>query len=233
MMSIGELSDQHQAKLRRQCRVLLLLDAAEQVGITPLLSARLHAFAYLADVLSPVWGLSPFDGKVYKSDGGPRYTDLQEEIDSLVVLGLVSVWNLGYEKRPDKGARITGSYGLNFDSDHLEKILGILGARLPDQAIIDADCNLHRFLVELAGALATLPDDQIELSTAVDATYRVPAQLNDVVDFAEWTASGWDSNPTWRLTERFQKFLPEETKLRSGEKLYLYAAYLGRAIHGV
>ena len=65
------LAGRHLARLKRRCRVLLLLDAAEQVGIAPLPSARLHAFAYLADVLSPVWKLVPFDGKIYKSDGGP------------------------------------------------------------------------------------------------------------------------------------------------------------------
>ncbi len=114
----GDPAGRHLAKLKQRCRVLLLLDAAEQVGIAPLPSARLHAFAYLADVLSPVWNLVPFDGKVYKSDGGPRYPDLQDEVDSLVVLGLVQVRDLSYELRDD-GARIVGSYGLNFDSSHL------------------------------------------------------------------------------------------------------------------
>ena len=66
----GDLTGRQIAKLKRRCRMLLLLDAAEHVGIAPLPSARLHAFAYLADVLSPVWELIPFDGKVYKSEGG-------------------------------------------------------------------------------------------------------------------------------------------------------------------
>lgn len=57
-------------QVRRRARLLLLLDAAERAGITPLASARLHAFAYLADVLSPVWDLVAFDGKIYKSEGG-------------------------------------------------------------------------------------------------------------------------------------------------------------------
>ena len=124
-----ELNDRHLTRLKQRCRVLLLLDAAEQVGIAPLPSARLHAFAYLADVLSPVWDLVPFDGKVYKSEGGPHYPDLQDELDCLVVLGLVQVSNLRYFPTGDGGARITGSYGLNFASKHLESIFGALGAR--------------------------------------------------------------------------------------------------------
>ena len=227
----GEAAGRHLAKLKRRCRVLLLLDAAEQVGIAPLPSARLHAFAYLADVLSPVWDLVPFDGKVYKSDGAPRYPELQDEIDSLVVLGLLQARDLAYEPRADGGARIAGSYGLNFESDHLESVVRALGARSEEEAIDPADRNLHAYLVELAGALATLPDDEIESASHVDVTYRARANLHNVVDFAEWVDDKWTANPSWRAAERFKEFLPTESKMLSGEKLYLYAAYLGRAMH--
>ena len=228
----GQVGDRHLARLRRRCRVLLLLDAAEQAGIAPLRSARLHAFAYLADVLSPVWKLVPFEGKVYKSAGGPRYPDLQDEIDSLVVLGLIQTRDLVYEPRAGGGARISGSYGLTFASKHLESILRALGARSVEEAIDPEDRKLHAYLVELAGALATLPDDEIESATGVDVTYRARAELNNVVDFAEWVDDKWEANPSWRAAERFEAFLPAESKMLSGEKLYLYAAYLGRAMHG-
>lgn len=228
----GQAAERQLARLKRRCRVLLLLDAAEQAGIAPLASVRLHAFAYLADVLSPVWMLVPFDGKVYKSEGGPRYPDLQGEIDSLVVLGLVQASNLVYEQRSGGGARISASYGLNFGSEHLETIFRVLGARSEEEAIDPEDCNLHAYLVELAGALATLPDDEIESATGVDVTYRARAELHNVVDFAEWVEDEWEANPSWQAAERFEAFLPEASRMLSGEKLYLYAAYLGRAMHG-
>ena len=211
--------------------VLLLLDAAERAGIAPLPSARLHAFAYLADVLSPVWELVPFDGKVYKSDGGPHYPDLQDAVDSLVVLGLLQARELVYEQRTEGGARISGSYGLNFKSEHLESILRALGARSAKEAIDPEDHNLHAYLVELAGALATLPDDEIESATHVDVTYRTQAELHNVVDFAEWVEDKRAANPSWRTAERFQAFLPADSKVLTGEKLYLYATYLSRAMH--
>ena len=228
----GQVAPRHLAKLKRRCRVLLLLDAAEQAGIAPLPSARLHAFAYLADVLSPVWKLVPFDGKIYKADGGPRYPDLQDEIDSLVVVGLIQVRKLAYEPRARGGARVSGSYGLNFASKRLDSILRALGARSVEEAIDPEDHNLHAYLIDLASALATLPDDEIESATGVDVTYRARAELHNVVDFAEWVDNAWEANPSWQAAERFQAFLPEESKMLSGEKLYLYAAYLGRAMHG-
>ncbi len=226
----GKLADRHLARLKRRCRMLLLLDAAEQVGITPLPSPQLHAFAYLADVLSPVWNLVPFDGKVYKSEGGPHYPDLQNELDCLVVQGLVQVRDLRYDTT-DGGARIAGSYALNFSSKHLEAILGALDARASEAAIDPDDRNLHAFLVELAGALATLPDNQIESAVAVDVTYRAEENLHNVVDFAEWAADQRKANPSWCAAERFRAFLPEDSRMLPGEKLYLYAAYLGRTIH--
>ena len=209
----------------------MLLDAAEQVGIAPLPSDRLHAFAYLADVLSPVWELRPFNGKIYKFQGGPRYPDMQLELDRLVVLGLVQVNDLHYELRESDGARIVGSYGLNFSSNKLENILGALGARSTDEAMTEEDKKLHRFLVDLAGALATLPDDEIDTATGLDVTYQNQAELYNVIDFAEWVEDDWTANPSWRVAERFEAFLPDDASLRSGEKLYLYAAYLGKAMH--
>jgi hypothetical protein len=228
---ILEVDKQRLDEVGRRVRLLLLLDAAERAGITPLESARLHAFAYLADVLSPVWHLVPFDGKIYKSEGSPHYPDLQLELDRLVVLGLVRISDLHYVDRGEAGARVDGSYALNYSSQDLKRLLVALGAEGQAQAIDPGDANIHSFLVELAGALATLPDDQIDIAAGVDATYGVHTKLNDVIDFAEWTKSWWESNPSWRAAERFNNFLPIGASLSPGEKLYLYAAYLGQAIH--
>lgn len=221
----------HLDRIRRRARLLLLLDAVERAGITPIASGKLHAFAYLADVLSPVWDLIPFDGKIYKSKGEPHYPDLQVELDHMVALGLLLISDLRYVERGDTGARIDGYYSLNFASTHLPSLLGALGAEGPSQAIDPSDVNVHAFLVELAGALATLPDDQIDVAAGVDATFGVAENLNNVIDFAEWVEDKWQANSSWRAAERFREFLPENTTLSPGEKIYLYANYLGRAIH--
>ena len=225
------IADLHLRKLKQRVRILLLLEAVERVGNSPLPSSRLHAFAYLADVLSPVWGLVPFDGKIYKLKGGPHYPDLQNELDCLVVLGLVQVTNLRYVDYSTGSSRISADYALNYSSEHLEIILSALGTGDPSDAIDSSDCNLHAFLVELAGALATLPDDHIDSAAGVDVTYSTKASLHNVVDFAEWVENRWAENPSWRTAERFQTFLPQASHLSPGEKLYLYAAYLGKAMH--
>ena len=226
-----KLSDQSLARIKRRCRVLLLLEAAERAAIAPLTSSRLHAFAYLADVLSPVWDLPPFDGKVYKSETGPHYPDLQEELDHLVVVGLVEVSDLFFMSGSEGGARIFGSYALNFSSPHLQILLLKLGTHKSEDALDADDRNLHGFLVELARALATLPDDEIDVAASHDVTYRTSGYLHSVVDFGEWAKDPRAANPSWRVADRFRAFLPESSHLSPGEKLFLYATYLGRVIH--
>lgn len=224
-------TNQYLHKLKQRARVILLLEAIERVGISPMPSSRLHAFAYLADVLSPVWDLTPFDGKIYKSDGGPHYPDLQNELDYLAAMGLVQVGNLRYVRHGDGGSRIAADYALNFSSSHTTTILDALGAGPITAAIDPSDCERHTFLVELASALATLPDDQIDIAAGADVTYLTKAGLHNIVDFAEWTKNHWEANPSWQTAERFHVFLPEDSSLLPGEKLYLYAAYLGKMIN--
>jgi hypothetical protein len=230
-MTGAGLTEDDVARLRRRGRLLLLLDAAERAAVTPLASARLHAFAYLSDVLSPVWNLPAFDGKILKIDGGPHYPDFQEELDHLVVLGLVEVKDLEYVGRGENGARLEGKYALNFESLFLAPLLAALGAGDEAEAVDPEDRRVHLFMVELAGALATLPNDEIDVAASADVTYRSVPALNNIVDFAEWAEDTWQANPSWQASERFEAFLPDDAGLSPGEKLYLYATYLGRVAH--
>ena len=217
-------------KLRQRIRALLLVDASEQAGISPISTDHLHSFAYLADVLSPVWELEPFEGKVYKTDGGPHYPELQQELDSLVIMGLLEASNVQFVDRTKEGSRIVGDYALRFSSEHVDPILGALGARSEQSALDPRDARLHRYLIELAGALATIWDSAVDAAAGFDVSYRTLASPHNVADFAEWVDDKWAANPSWRTTERFRAFLPEGCSLTSSEKLYLYAAYLSGLI---
>jgi hypothetical protein len=149
----------------------------------------------------------------------------------MVALGLVQISGLRFVDRGVAGARIDGFYALNFASPQLPSLLKALGCEGAAEAIDPGDADVHAFLVELAGALATLPDDQIDVAAGVDVTYGAAKNLNNVVDFADWAEDKWQANASWRAAERFHAFLPKDASLSAGEKLYLYATYLGRAMH--
>jgi hypothetical protein len=227
------LSDSALYAMRQKARVIQLLDAAERASITPIRAARLHAFAYLADVLSPVWDLPPFDGKILKTEGGPHYPDLQRELDRLVVVGLAQVLDVQYIPLKTGGARVDGLYSLNLSSPELPPILTALGTRGREQSLDIMDCEVHAFLVELAGAVATVADDDVNTAATVDATYadhRI--DVSNVVDFGSWTTDPYRDNLSQRTADRFRKFLPQGALLAPGEKLFLYASFLGGRIHG-
>jgi hypothetical protein len=189
----------------------------------------LHALAYLADILSPVWGLAALDKFVLKELGGPYYPDLQREADRLVVLGLLEVSSIQYVDRPQEGARIVGKYGLRFASEHLDELLNALGARDAQSALDPADVEMHEYLTELAGALARLPEDEIDKAATVDVAY---ADTNVDTNNLIYMTPGTGQNASVVTARRFSSFIPSGANLTSSEKLYLYATYLGRRLHG-
>lgn len=224
--------DQSTAVIRQRVRVLQLLNAAERAGIAPVRTAHLHAFAYLADVLSPVWDLLPFEGKILKVEGGPHYPDLQREVDRLAALGLVQVSGIRYSKRLAGGVRMDASYALNFSAKELKVLLAAIGAGNEKDALDARDCRLNSFLVDLAGALSRVRGKELEPAAQADATYSDERTgVSNIVDFGDWAKDSIDANLSVRATNRFSKFLPEGVSLKRGEKLYLYAEYLGRRIH--
>lgn len=234
MMTEGDASDPQIGDvelqlLRQRGRVLLLLDAAERAAVAPLSTDRMHALAFLADVLSPVWHLPSFDHVVVKSTDGPFFPELQREMDRLVAAGLLEVTNIRYVPRPREGARIEARYGLRFGSPHLEAVLGRLGARGEALALDPRDVKVHAFLVELAGALARLPNDEIDRAATSDVTYSDRQIDNENLIYI---TTATRSNRSVETAERFSSFMPAGSNLSPGEKLYLYATYLGRRIHG-
>ena len=91
------------ATRRRQARILTLLDSATEAGLAPIGIIPFHAFAYLANVLAPVWDMPAMDGKILKRLGGPFYPVLQRDLDRLV----------GRGARPNLGGRSrSGSTGV-------------------------------------------------------------------------------------------------------------------------
>jgi hypothetical protein len=111
--------------------------------------------------------------------------------------------------------------------------LAAVGARGPERGLDPEDSKLDGFLTDLAGALGTLQQDQVDTAASLDATYSdARIDYTNVVDFGSWSTDIHTDNLSLRVTERFRKFMPEGAQLSAGERLYLYASFLGRRASG-
>lgn len=213
------VDDERFLSLRRRVRLVVLLDAAEAAGLAPIKILRLHAFAYLSNVLAPVWDMSALDVKVFKRRGGPFYPPLQHDLDRLVGMGVVEITELGHA-RDDYGRwRLEGSYRLN--QGFAEPVMRQLNT-------YEEEAHLVSFVQELAYALSALSDDDLDLAFSQDATYSdTLVSFDNVVDFDERR-----SNYSANAAQYFDRLIPGGGRATPGEKLHLYVRHLHRRIHG-
>lgn len=209
----------HVDTLRRQVRLVMLLDAAEAAGLTPLRILRLHAFAYLSNVLAPVWDMPVLNGRVLKRRGGPFYPDLQQDLDRLVGQGIVTISDVGHVQDEDRRWRLEGAYRLH--RPFADQILGALQD-------FSEERRLREFIVELGYALSALSDEEFDRAVSEDATYSDPMVVVDnIIDFSDWRQRNYSAN----AAERFDQILPGGYAT-PGEKLHLYVRHLHRRING-
>jgi hypothetical protein len=205
--------------LRRQTRVVMLLNAAEAAGLAPIKIRRLHVFAYLSNVLAPVWDMPVLNGAVLKRSGGPFYPDLQHDLDRLVGRGVVTISDVGHVQDEEKRWRLEGAYRLH--GAFAQPILAALDD-FPDES------RLGAFIVELGYALSALSDEEFDRAVSEDATYSDPTvMLDNVIDFADWRERNYSAN----AAERFDRFIPGGNAT-PGEKIHLYVRHLHRRING-
>jgi hypothetical protein len=211
---------EHFAKLKRMVRIITLLNAAAAAGLAPLGILKLHTFAYLSNVLAPVWEMPILDGKILKRKGGPFYPSLQNDLDRLVGMGVVTITGLGHIKDEDKRWRLEGSYKLNptFAETIFDKIVSF-----------DEERRLASFMQELAYALSALSDSELDSAMKEDATYSDPQiSVGNVVDFDEWRKSNYSAN----AAIFFKKIIPGVGSATPGEMIHLYVSHLHRRING-
>ena len=204
--------------LKKQVRLTVLLDAAEEAGLAPMPVLRLHAFAYLANVLAPVWELPPLEGKVLKRRGGPFYPTLQHDLDRLIGLGVAIIFGVSHVQNEDGHWRLEGSYRLH--KKFGKPILNAL-SYFPEEN------RMRVFIQEVAFALSALGADEIDRAMLEDATYSDPVPgLGNVIDFAEWKKINYSTN----AANAFDRFMPLSAS--PGNKLHLYVSHLYRRAHG-
>ena len=203
--------------LQRRFRLLMLLDGADRAGIAPIHVSRLHTYAYLSNVLAPVWNARVFDGRLLKRQGGPFYPELQRDLDRLVGMGLVVITGLGHVPSEDGRWRLDGSFALNRElaADALQSL-----ATFPEER------GMQAFLVEVAYAVSALSDSEFDRLPREDATYSDPnIDYGSVVDFAEWRERNYSADAAHHFAHLSEGAMPSEL-------LHLYVRHLHRRISG-
>lgn len=200
----------------------MLLDAADYAVISPIATTRLHAFAFLADVLSPIYNLSALTGRILKRRVGPYFPDLQWELDRLVGLGLVEVSEL------DPVVEVSHAYLDASFSLRREAAAPILNIVHEDAAF----ATLRDFFRELAGALGTVPDNDLDATTQADVTWET-GHTGTVIDYAEWRGRNYSELSAERIEELAkERFGKLGLQLSPGAKVKLYVQYLRRSANG-
>ena len=219
-MKARQIRGHNTAAFRRRLRLVVLIHTAERAGLSPLPIMHLHTFAYLSNVLAPVWEMPVMDGKLLKRRGGPFYPALQADLDNLVGMGVAVISNLGHVLDQQNRWRLEGSYLLN--RQFADRILR-------QMAEFEEERRLFGFLQELAFALSALSDEDLGKATTEDATYSDPIiDFGNVVDFAEWQFKNYSAN----AAEQFEGLLPGGVRANSGEKIHLYLRHLQTRMYG-
>lgn len=195
----------------------MLLDAADYAVISPVSTSRLHALVFLADVLSPVYGFSSLAKRIMKRRIGPYFPDIQWEVDRLVGQGLIDVSGL---KKVVEGERVFLDASFTLNRGRAAPIL---------QQLDDEFLSLKDFFRELAGALATVPDSDLDSATQADVTWETGNQ-GTVIDYGEWRAKNYSQMSADRIGElATEKWGLIANELSPGAKVNLYVQYLKRA----
>ncbi len=202
-----------------QARVVQIMAALEEAGATPIANTDLHAVAYLANVLSPMWDIEPIEGSTLKSSDGPYSYVFETHLDRCVCLGLIEVVSI--TANPDSHNRISASYRL--DGKTARPVLEIINS-FPDERIV------RKFLDNLAYEFAIIEPDFRDETVLEDASWTDPS-ISDrrVVDFGDFISSS--SNPSRNVINSFQKYAPEGVVYTRAEKLSMYLRFLKRRAH--
>lgn len=220
--AFGEWLVERGDNVRRKVRLLMLLDAADYAALSPISTGKLHGLAYLADVLSPIYGLGATRGRILKRRAGPYYPDLQSEVDRLVGLGLVDVYNL----RPAaEGERL-----------YIDAEFGLIRTRcdvILSDVYRDAEfVRLRDFLRALADALGAISESELEEATQADLTWD-EGHSGGLIDFAEWRAKNLSAPSAEALRTKATAGLGISTQtLGASASLHLYVKYLKRSANG-
>lgn len=178
--------------LFRRFWLLALLHGIERAGRAPIELRQLHSLVYLANALSPCYGVEPLDATILKEDDGPMYPEVVWDSDRLVGAGLVAVSNLVV----GSGAQVrSASYAITGAGLHLISQCVARSASLSSVA---------RALSSVSLAYARNPRAIVESNLLHrDGNYADPHfGLGDVVDFGEWDRRNASANAVKQISDQ-------------------------------
>ncbi|WP_343348011.1 hypothetical protein WJT74_05970 [Sphingomicrobium sp. XHP0239] len=214
------MHDVHDLDVPILARIVQAMYALERAGLTPVASEDLQAFIYLANVLSPQWGVAPIEGSVLKEVRGPQSLVVAEAVDFCVGQGIIQIGSLLADSSDP--TILAATYYLN--PQGADQILQPLRV-FPDEE------KVFHFLQELAFAFALIENDKRDEAAEEDASWTDPAvSINRVVDFAEFVSPL--ENPTANTLYAFQQFAPEGVTYTPSETMALYLRLLDRRAYG-
>jgi hypothetical protein len=211
----------HNAALsvHRRLRVIAILAATEECGLSPLRVQQVHAVAYFADALAPVGDLRILDGYVLKESDGPRSPAFQHEIDWLVGHGVLVASSVSHRKNSGGKWLIDADYGLN---EPLARPILEAASEFPSLL------KELRFLREVVFAISGFGALGIASASASDAAYG-----DRGVDFGNLVyveGEGSEPNQTSQVALRIGELLAPGAALSDAEKIHLYVRELGRRL---
>ena len=193
--------------------LLMLIDAAEQAGLSPISKLRIHRLIFLATCLSPVYGVdTPPDKKILKYSRGPFYQNMQWDLDRLSYQRLLKISDIKHIESAQDGWWLAANYSLTRD-----------GLKIIEEVTQSADVRQkHQFLKELVMSYAELEQKVLDDVALNDATYRSPGKAEwSLIDFSEYK-----ENASYQAA----KYFSHDEKLgidRSvQEQVYNYLRYL-------
>ncbi len=202
---------------RRRYSVLVgLMHELDRSSVREVTLPLLHSLWYLANVLTPLWRIKPFDAAVLKTERQPYFPMLQRDVDALVGMGMLRVTQFTSVSR---GARLQGCFALHYKfSDPVIEMM----QTIPEEQ------ELLEYLGEVVQAFERLSyEEQVE-GSGEDASYSDPGvDYGNVVDLGEWLERG-GATPTADVLDRIDAVAGRD--LLPVERMEIYVDHLGRRL---
>jgi hypothetical protein len=206
--------------LLRRIRVLMMLRAIEDAGLAPIPLAQLHALAFFANILSPVWNLVPIEKDVRREAAAPFYPNLQADVDALIGRGLATVEDLHYLREANGQVRLAGKFAI------AEKGASELIAAM---RMFSDEEKLFQYYRDLAFAFSAIPPGLREKAVTQDATYGdMRYGSGAIIDYADYKRENFSA----AAANYFDVGVDDRDKTTPSQKLYLYASHLRRRLVG-